>query len=134
MNKIKTAGVEQYHLSARHVHCIYVLAQHPEGITVSELARICGEDKAAISRTVNSLIKKEMAFRDCPDGHCYKAPIKLTEQGKTVAERIASKINWVFDHVGKGISEEQRENFYETLSYIADELEALIDHIEQTNQ
>ena len=47
---IKNNEMIKYDLKGNHVMCLYQLRQHKDGLTSTELARLCGEDKAAISR------------------------------------------------------------------------------------
>ena len=64
LKKIKRQQTELYAsfgIREPHVMCLYFLGEHPEGLTVTELAALCYDDKAATSRAVDYLVEKGYA-------------------------------------------------------------------------
>ena len=53
----------------------------------------------------------------------YKAPLKLTKEGRAVAERLAIKINSVLDFVSDAIQDDERVRFYENLNSVCENLQ-----------
>ncbi|MDO5292075.1 MAG: MarR family transcriptional regulator [bacterium] len=122
---IKNKEMEDYGLKGSQVMCLYQLKQHEDGVTSKDLASLCGEDKAAISRTLAKLEEAGLvSFIDNLEGKKrYRTLIKLTKEGRTVCEKINEKIGRVVENSGEGFSEEEREVFYRVLSVIAENLE-----------
>ena len=103
-----------------HVMCLFQLNRHPEGLTVTQLSNLCGEDKAATSRTVSDLVKKGLINTDKEKK--YRAPIVLTANGQDVANKIDKQAAQAVEVVGQGLTHEERETFYKALTTISDNL------------
>lgn len=119
IKQIKANEVEGVGLKGSHVMFIHYLSQG-RGNTAKELAILCNEDKAAISRTLNFLAEKEYVVLD---GKKYKAHILLTEKGNAVAASIEEKVKSVLLEVEKVVSCEDRETMYKSLHSIFHVLE-----------
>lgn len=123
---IKNREMEEYGLKGTHVMCLYQLKQHAEGLTATELATLCGEDKAAISRSLSTIESKGMiSFTDVEGRKRYRTVITLTEQGKKVCDKISQKIDELLQTYSNGISDEDREVFYRVFTVIADNLQEI---------
>lgn len=122
---IKNREMEKYGLKGTHVMCLYQLKQYPQGLTATELANLCGEDKAAVSRSLAKLESKGMiSFTDDEEGKKrYRTVITLTEQGSKVCDQISQKISEVLQVNSENISDEEREVFYRVFSDIASNLQ-----------
>ena len=57
IRKIKQEEMETFDLKGPHVSCLYYLYKSNGSLTLKELCDICDEDKAYISRAVDSLEK-----------------------------------------------------------------------------
>lgn len=126
IQKLKMAEMAELGLKANHTMILYYSAHYPEGLTVSELAVLCTEDKAAISRSVTELINfGYIARRSNKDGNKYRAKIMLTEAGTAVSEYINEKVTMIVDKAGGELLEEQRQNFYDCLELINNNLNKL---------
>lgn len=122
---IKNREMAEYGLKGTHVMCLYQLKQYEKGLTAAELASLCGEDKAAISRSLAMIESKGLiTFTDVDGKKRYRTVITLTEQGRKVCDHISQKIDELMRMYSKGISDEEREVFYHTFSVIADNLYA----------
>lgn len=123
---IKNREMEKYNLKGTHLMCLYQLKQHPEGLTAKELAILCGEDKAAVSRTLSKLESKDMiSFTDIAGKKRYRTTITLTNQGIQICDQISEKIEEVLELQGDEISEEEREIFYKVFTLVADRLQEI---------
>lgn len=121
---IKNREMEAYGLKGTHVMCLYQLKQHPEGLTAKELATLCDEDKAAISRALAVIESKGLiSFTDSEGKKRYRTVITLTDEGSKVCQQISQKIDELWKVYSKGISEEEREVFYRVFSTIVDNLQ-----------
>ncbi len=128
MQKIKSREMAALGLKSTHVMCLYSLGKAEEGLTASQLCNICREDKAAISRSVSELAEKEYIYLDMPDEkRAYRTKIFLTEKGREAAAYINERVEHVLNVVGEGMSDSQREAFYESLFLIAGRLQRYAD-------
>ena len=59
VQQIKKHESATFGIKGIHVMCMVALGKSEEGLTVTELAARCCEDKAAISRTVDNLAEKD---------------------------------------------------------------------------
>ncbi len=120
LQKVKMQEMADLELRGIHVMCLFQLNRHPEGLTVTQLSNLCGEDKAATSRTVSDLVQKGFITTDKEKK--YRAPIVLTENGQNVANQIDQQAAQAVEAVGQGLTEEEREIFYKALATISENL------------
>lgn len=52
IQRIKSLEMTEFHLQGVHAMCLFYLYRNPGGLTQGELARLCLEDKASVSRAV----------------------------------------------------------------------------------
>ena len=117
VQKIKSMEMKTLGLKGTHVMCLYSLGKHPEGLTATQLCRLCGEDKAAISRTITELTEKDFVRSEASrEKRAYRSRISLTEKGK-----------YALDVVGNGLSDDQRKTFYYALDLISNNLKIYIE-------
>lgn len=131
IQKIKAREMEAVGLKSTHVMCLYSLGKAEEGLTASRLCDICREDKAAISRSVNELVKKGYASLDMgEEKRAYRTKILLTPKGREAVKYINRRIELALDKVGEGLDENQREQFYQALSLIGENLQRYADALQ----
>ena len=124
IRRIKTEEVAEFNLKSPHVSCLYYL--HKSGkLCSAELAEVCDEDKAAISRTLDYLERQGFIACEEQGKRRYKANFVLTERGKEVATLIAAKIDKVIMIAGEELSDEEREIFYRALEKISARLDTI---------
>lgn len=120
---IKNREMAKYGLKGTYVMCLYQLKKHTQGLTATELATLCDEDKAAISRSLSMLESKGLiAFTDVEGKKRYRTIITLTLEGREVCDKINEKIEELLQSNDAKISDKEREIFYQVLSAIADNL------------
>ena len=117
IRKIKTEEVLEYDLKSPHVSCLYYI-NNAGKITAKELCEACGDDKGAISRSLEYLEEKGLVKSDVLDGKKYKAQIFLTEKGKQVASQLDHKIDEALIAAGEGLDDEDRAVMYRALELI----------------
>ena len=124
IRKIKNQEMAEYGLRSAHVSCLYYICKS-ENVTATELSEKCEEDKATISRALEFL--ETNGFLTCVSKSAkrYKSPLVLTEKGVTVAQKIVDKVDGVLDKVSVGLSDEERNAFYRSLSIISESIEAV---------
>lgn len=133
IQKIKNFEMDEMGLKGKQVQCLFHLYNSKEGLTSTQLCTLCGEDKAAISRTVKELESLGYVFFEEQDEKKYKNPIKLTDAGEKVGKLIVEKTDNFVELGGEGLSEENRKNFYASLTLICDNLQKFCDDMEKKN-
>lgn len=128
LQRIKTQEMIELDLKGVHVMILFELHHNESGLTITELADACEEDKAAISRNIANLI--ERGYVETVGDKKYRAPIVLTDAGKKVAERIDEMVIKAVTAVDSGLSEKQQKDFYETLETISTSLGNYLEQLE----
>ncbi|NCB33117.1 MAG: hypothetical protein EOM64_04440 [Erysipelotrichia bacterium] len=121
INRIKSMEMSEFGLKGNHTLCLYYLNQHSEGLSSNQLAKICEEDKAAISRTLNELETGGYVFLKSEQK--YRARYFLSGSGKEAAANISRAVEQVLDQVGDFFTEKERKKFYCALEKIDRQLE-----------
>lgn len=127
IRKIKTEEMAEFDLKSPHVSCLYYLYKNA-CLTSKELCDTCGEDKAAVSRSLEFLEEKGFVVCGTSAKKRYKSPLTLTKKGKELGGRLAKKIDAVLEKAGAGLSEEDREIFYRCLGIICENLQQICDN------
>lgn len=124
IRKIKNYEMSEYNLRSSHISCLYYLYS-ANGLTATDLCERCEEDKATISRSLDYLEKNGYLICEAKSIKRYKSPLVLTDKGSEVAKKITDKINYVLDEISVGLTEEERIQFYRSLSVISESLDAV---------
>ena len=125
IQKIERVEMARYGLKGPHAQCLLAMSRHPEGVTSSQLCIICDKDKAAISRTVAELEREGLVERCLKGKNRYRAPLKVTEQGKLAAEHVAERAKLAVEKASEGMTDEQRVTLYKVLDLIAGHLQTI---------
>lgn len=119
VQKIKDTEMKRFGLHAGHVMCLYHLGKYPEGLTVTQLAQISREDKAAVSRSLSELVRRQLVSGDFPEGkRSYRTKLYLTAPGRELVEQINSRVDAAVIGGSSGLTQLQRENLYSSLERI----------------
>ena len=127
IRKIKQEEMETFDLKGPHVSCLYYLYKSNGALTLKELCDVCDEDKAYISRAVDSLEKDGYIECNSKTEKRYKSPLTLTQKGLEVSKEINKKIDQIVIEAGQGVTQENREIFYKTFKIISDNLKKMCD-------
>ncbi len=122
-HKIAADEMEKYGLKGPYAMYFTTLYRFPEGITAAQLGEFCGRDKSDVSRAVSVLEKEGIIRRD--GRNPYRALIVLTEKGQDIAGKVNKKVCIAVQSGSKGLTEEQRTVFYQSIDIIAANLKAL---------
>ena len=101
------------------------LRQNPAGLTAAQLCGLCAEDKAAISRTVSEL--RSRGYITTLSEKAYRAMLTLTTAGQELARKFDHLIEGWVSTGGDGLTDEERNDFYKSLSAITENLRARIE-------
>lgn len=130
IRKIKTEEMAEFELKSPHVSCLYYLYRH-ESLTSKELAEICDEDKASVSRSLDYLEGNGFIYCGSDMKKRYKSPFLLTDKGREIAMKIVSKVDGVLEKSSLGLTEEERDIMYRAMSVIVDNLERICENYEE---
>ncbi len=120
IHKMKVEAAPHLGVKAVHVFWIYELMNHKDGLTATELASETMIDRSLVSREINVLKKKGFVRTEEGTGkRNYNARIFLTDEGKTLANKIIERVKKVQADVDCGITEEELDSFYKTLTKLS---------------
>ena len=125
IQRIKSMEMTEFGLKGTHVMCLYYLRRNPAGLTAAQLCGLCAEDKAAISRTVSEL--RNRGYITSLSQKAYRAMLTLTTTGQEVARKFDHLIEGWVKAGGDGLTDEERTDFYRSLSAITENLRARIE-------
>ena len=128
IQKIERTEMARYGLKGPHAQCLLAMLRHPEGITSALLCERCDKDKAAISRTVSELEEANMIRRENRNGSRYRAALFLTEQGRAAADAVSRRAIMAVEAAGRGLTDAQREVFYQVMHIISENLHSICKH------
>ena len=131
--KIKSYGIKEFGIKGSHVMCLFNISEAENGLTATELCKLCSEDKAAISKALAALEEKKYIQFENGENKKYRSKYFLTEDGKYVISKVYDKIFNAVSLGGDGVSEEERDIFYKTLGVINSNLESLSKKFEGNN-
>ena len=125
VQRIERVEMAKYGLKGPHAQCLLAMSRFPEGLTSVRLCEICDKDKAAVSRTVSELESAGLLRVVQRNGVRYRAVLQLTEAGQTAAKSVCHRAELAVAQAGTGLSDAQREVFYDVLAKIAGNLHAI---------
>ena len=131
IQRIKNAEMSFFGLKGKQVQCLFSLYTTPDGANLSQLAELCGEDRAALYRTVQELATRDLVFTDDTPGHKYKKLIKLTSKGQKMAGIVVTKIAEIVGLAGADLSDSARSTLYNSLTQIDTKLTEICQEYEK---
>ncbi len=122
-HKIAAGEMEKYGLKGPYAIYFTTLYRFPEGITAAQLGELCGRDKSDVSRALSVLEREDIIRRD--GRNPYRALITLTEKGRDIAQKVNEKACIAVKSGSRGLTDEQRAVFYQSIDKIASNLQLL---------
>ena len=122
-NRIATEEMKKHDLKGGYALYFVVISNHDGEFTSADLAKLCGKDKADVSRTVSALQKKGLL--EPFEKGTYRAHLCFTDEGREIAENIKSRASLAIDLAGRGLSDEMRESMYQSLSVIGENMKTM---------
>lgn len=132
IHRIKCEETGKLGLKGTHVSCLYYLYRAERPLTAGELCSVCGEDKAAISRAVDYLGGEGYAKCESNGRKKYRSPISLTEKGLATGKYVSDRVESILIDASRGLTDENRAIFYESLDLISVNLQTICDGFGQT--
>lgn len=127
LQKLKDIEMKPFGLRANHVMCLYHLGKNPQGLTVTQMAEACKEDKAAVSRCMAQLVERGLVQSNFPENkRSYRTRLTLTASGQELVAKIYQKVDAAMIGGSSGLTEAQRENLYAAMEIIINNLSRYI--------
>lgn len=124
-NKIAADEMSAFGLKGTYVIYLIALYKHHEGLTSANLSEMCNRDKAEVSRAIKALESKGLIVRENTTVNGYRAKITLTRQGREATKTLRERVKLAVEKGGDGLTEEQRESFYNALEIISANLKKI---------
>ncbi|MCI6377208.1 MAG: MarR family transcriptional regulator [Clostridiales bacterium] len=127
IQRIKSLEMTEFDLRGVHAMCLFYLRRHPDGLTQGQLAKLCLEDKASVSRALAGLAARGLIVDTQPAmAKKYNAKILLTPEGASVAARVTEKAERALLTGAEGLDEAGRALLYRQLETINQNLERYV--------
>ena len=127
LQKLKDIEMKPFGLRANHVMCLYYLGKNPQGLTVTQMAETCKEDKAAVSRCLSQLVGRGLVRGDFPENkRSYRTRLTLTDAGQELVQKIYQKVDAAMVGGSSGLTDAQRDNLYAAMELIIKNLSRYI--------
>ncbi len=124
-NKIAAEEMKRFDLKGAYVLYLIALYKHPDGLTSAKLCELCNRDKAEVSRAISTMEKKGLVVRTNVTVNGYRAKITLTDMGRESTMELRERVKLVVEKGGAGLTDAQRESFYEALAIISSNLKEI---------
>ena len=124
-NKIAADELKSFGLKGGYVVYLIALYKSEEGLTAANLSEMCNRDKAEVSRAIALMEKKGIVERRNVTVNGYRAKITLTETGRKFTKDLRERVKLAVEKGGEGLTNGQREIFYESLSKISENLKKI---------
>ena len=124
-HRLAADELKKYGLKGPHVIYFTTLYRYENGVTGPRLCELCGKDKSDVSRMISIMEEKGLVKKESEGKSLYRGKIKLTDEGKEVAEHINKRAALAVELAGKGLSEEDRAVFYSALETITNNLKKI---------
>lgn len=132
IQKLKSKWTEPLGMKSVHIFWVYLLKNHPDGLTASELSRHSQSNRSLVSREIQELIDLGYVI---PEGRSqtrrYGQKLVLTETGKEIAERISNASLDIQNKVNAGIPEEDLHILYRTLTILMENFHKITDETQE---
>lgn len=128
IKKKETDYMREYGLRSVHMRCLLIIGQSENGMTITQLAKATGTDKALISRVIKELtIDGFVTAKPSGDDKSYNKKYYLTEKSEKIASDINEDMSLYMTAARKGISEEDMQKFYEILAHLTQNISRIAD-------
>lgn len=117
-HQLTAQEMEKHGLRGSHTLYLLTLYRYPEGVSAKELGRICGRDKADVSRMLSSLESGGLVCKEGIHQRQYGGLFRLTAEGVRITEEIRGRVALAVELAGAELTPEAREVFYDSLERI----------------
>jgi DNA-binding MarR family transcriptional regulator len=128
IKKKETSYMSEYGLRSVHMKCLLRINQSEKGMTITQLSKASGTDKALISRMIKELACDGfLETKTAGEDKSYNKKYYLTEKSKKIASDINEDIGRYMAKAREGIPEDDMQQFYETLALLSNNISLIAD-------
>ena len=128
IKKKEMAYMSEYGLRAVHMRCLMRIKKSDKGMTITQLAKATGTDKALISRVIKELtLDGFVTTKTAGEDKTYNKKYYLTEQSERVVSDINEDIVQYMAAARNGIPEDDMQVFYATLARLTQNISQIAD-------
>ena len=128
IQKLKTKWTAPLGMKAVHIFWVYLLKNHPEGLTASELSRHSQSNRSLVSREIQELIDLGYVQAEISTHlRRYGQKLTLTASGQKAAKLISQVSLDIQNEVNAGIPEEDLIVLYRTLGILMENFHRLVE-------
>jgi DNA-binding MarR family transcriptional regulator len=113
-------AIEERNLSLAHVRALYLLAASPEPLSAGDLAERLGLSPAAMSRALDTLVRRRLATRSESSVDRRVRLVGLADRGRTLVDELLALRAAGLEHFAAGLEPEHRRRLAELLAEIND--------------
>ena len=122
-NRIAADEMKKHDLKGGYALYFVVISNHDGELSAADLAKLCGRDKADVSRAVSTLQKKGLLEQF--EKGTYRAHLTFTAEGRKIAGNIKNRASKAIDIAGRGLSDKMRDNMYQSLAVIGENMKMI---------
>ena len=128
IKKKEMAYMSEYGLRAVHMRCLMRIKKSDKGMTITQLAKATGTDKALISRVIKELtLDGFVTTKTAGEDKSYRKKYYLTEKSENIVSDIDEDIGRYMARARAGIPNEDMQKFYEVLSMLTRNISLIAD-------
>ena len=126
IQKLKTKRTMPLGMKSVHIFWVYLLKNHPEGLSASELSQYSQSNRSLVSREIQELIDLGYVnvHQSAPKRR-YGQKLRLTPLGEDAAKRISDATLEIQNKVNAGIPEADLIVLYRTLGILMENFHQL---------
>ena len=129
IQKLKAKWTEPLGMKSVHIFWVYLLKNHPEGLTATELSQYSQSNRSLVSREIQDLIDLGYVYTEQSGFHRkYGRKLRLTATGIEAANRISDATIQIQNQVNSGIPESDLIVMYRTLGILLENFHRLTEH------
>jgi len=111
-------AIEERNLSLAHVRALYLLAGAPEPLSAGALAERLGLSPAAMSRALDTLVRRRLATRSESSADRRVRLVELADRGRALVDELLALRTAGLEHFAAGLEPEHRGRLAELLAEI----------------
>ena len=123
INRVTSEALSAFGAKRSYAYPIYLIYRNGP-LTAARLCRLCGDDKANVSRTLKSLEEDCLIVRE-KRGQSH-VRFMLTEDGMRLGKYLSDRISDAVDAVVAGVSESDIDAMYRALEGISSNLAGVL--------
>ena len=128
IQKLKAKWTEPLGMKSVHIFWVYLLKNHPEGLSATELSQYSQSNRSLVSREIQELADLGYVYlQGNPCQRRYGQKFHLTASGEEAAQRIGQATLEIQNQVNAGIPEADLITLYRTLGILMENFHRLAD-------